>query len=454
MNQELSEIKTAIMNGGGTPYLVGGCVRDLILGQRPKDYDVEVFGMSSDSLIATLKRFGVVKSVGVSFGVIKLTTHAGGDYDFSLPRRDNKTGVGNKGFMPTFDPSMTIEDAALRRDYTINAMSIDPGGKVIDPYGGRADLEAGILRHISPAFTESEIRVLRGMQFAGRMKLTAAEETTSLCRNMIPMYKDLAKSHVWGEWYKWATKSVKPSYGLEFLWRTGWIKLYPELNALVGLAQEPDYHPEGSVWQHTKWVCDAAADIAIREGMGEEQRATLVFAALCHDMGKATTTQIIKGRITSHGHDEEGVALAMRFGQSINMPLAMTEEVKKLTRHHMAHVYGEPNARMARRLLVKLGNTTPMMLGHVMEADHSGRPPLPKIMPEPARKLIDLMLAQKDAIKPILTGFHLIERGWKPGREMGEALRKVYDAQIEGEITTLDQALAMVRNPTLKLLGL
>lgn len=436
----LPSILESIQSAGGRHYRVGGCVRDQILGHSPKDVDIEVYGLPALALDDLLAKFGRVDQVGVSFGVFKLTTNDE-DFDFSLPRRDSKAGAGHRGFQVEVDHTLSIAEASARRDYTINAISIGSDGQIIDPYNGQEDLRRRILRHTSPAFAEDPLRVLRGMQFAGRYGMTINRDTARLCRNLRPEYYTLAKERVWSEWHKWASKSAIPSKGLEFLYSSGWIYLYPELASLIGLPQEAEWHPEGSVWQHTKAVCDAAATIAQRDGLGTEDRATLLFGALCHDMGKATTTEVINGRITSHGHDRAGVPFALSFMESIGAPRRLTEEAAELTQYHMAHVSGNPSPRVARRLAANMKSATPGMLIRLIEADHSGRPPLPGGLPPSAQALGRLLDEIGAKAEPILMGRHLVGIGMEPGPQFGEILRKAFDAQIEGDITSLEQAI-------------
>ena len=436
----LDGIIKAIETEGGRCFKVGGCVRDGLLGIEPKDIDVEVFSIGIDALIDILSTFGKVDMVGASFGVLKLRIGIE-DFDFSLPRRDSKTAEGHKGFTVTTDAGMSLAEAAARRDFTINAISMASDGSIQDPYGGAADLAARILRHVSLAFAEDPLRVLRGIQFASRYNLTAAASTVAMCRSLIDKYPTLAVERVWGEWEKWATKGVMPSRGLAFLQRTGWIAHYPELAAMVGLPQEYDWHPEGSVWQHTKHVCDAAARIAKRDGLDAEDRLVFMFGALCHDMGKVTTTAIINGRITSHGHDVAGVAPTESFMRSIGAPERIVVKVAELTRYHMIHVNGEPTARTARRLVAKI-KVAPAQLFRLIEADHSGRPPLPRGLPVHAQTLQALVAEIGDTVPPMLTGQHLIDHGWQTGPFIGVVLRSVYERQLNGEIINYEGALA------------
>jgi len=240
----MNHILQAIVAAGGDPIKVGGCIRDELLGLESKDVDVEVFGLSAEALCIVLRRFGKVSIVGESFGVIKLTTEDE-DFDFSLPRRDNKTGRGHRGFQVEVDHTMTPAEAALRRDFTINAIGKRLDGQLVDPYGGKQDLLNGVLRAISEHFSEDPLRVLRGFQFASRFKLIADARTLDMCQKLICEADTLAIERIWGEWEKWALKGVLPSLGLRFLVESGWIRLYPELLNLIDVPQDPEWHPEG-----------------------------------------------------------------------------------------------------------------------------------------------------------------------------------------------------------------
>jgi tRNA nucleotidyltransferase (CCA-adding enzyme) len=309
----MKKILEAIAAAGGRPLQIGGSVRDQVLGHVAKDFDIEVYNLSADALIAVLQQFGKVDTVGKSFGVIKLRNN-GNDYDFSLPRRENKSGVGHKGFIVNCDPSMTVAEACARRDFTINAICFDPlKGEYIDPLNGEADLGLRRLHPCSDHFKEDPLRVLRGMQFAGRFRLLPSPMCIVMCEEVKEEYKTLAAERIWGEWEKWAEKSIIPSYGLKFLYITGWIDHYPELVALLDCEQEEAWHPEGTVFQHSCHVVDEMANICEREKIVGEDRVVLMFAALCHDLGKPATTEVMDGRIKSHGHCEVGVPVAEKF---------------------------------------------------------------------------------------------------------------------------------------------
>ncbi len=275
----IQPILHAIVAAGGRPQIVGGAVRDLLRGEAIKDVDIEVYGLPIDRLVELLGRFGHVDAVGRSFGVLKLRLPDGQEIDIALPRRESKVGAGHRGFMTAPDPTMTPREAAARRDFTWNALALTHTGELLDFFGGVADLEAGIIRHTTAAFAEDPLRVLRAMQLAARLDMRLAPETAELCRALLPEAAALAVERIWGEWQKWALKSVNPAAGLQVLIETGWITLYPELVALIDCPQNEAYHPEGNAWKHTLYVCNAAATIAERDRLAGEERIVLLFAA-------------------------------------------------------------------------------------------------------------------------------------------------------------------------------
>ena len=446
--RNFEKIIQAISNAGGVAYEVGGCVRDQLLNQTNKDFDIEVFHLDAPTLTKLLSRFGRVNEVGVSFGVIKL--FAGGEeIDFTLPRRESKTGRGHRGFQVEVDHTMTVSEAALRRDFTINAIYRNAHDhSLLDPHGGIDDLHNRTLRATSEHFAEDPLRVLRGMQFAARFDATATPETIAMCRTLNDEYASLAKERIWHEWHKWATKGKKPSKGLMFLNETQWLNHYPELVALQGVPQDPKWHPEGDVWIHTLHVCDAAAEVAEREKLGDEERAILILAALCHDLGKPETTSYINGRWTSPRHSEAGVPIAEAFLARIGCPLTIVEIVLPLVAEHLVHVHFDVSRRTVRRLSVRLGKASMVQLARLVEADLGGRPPLPKMMPDAMSKMLELAdQVQVTHGRPemLVQGRHLIEMGYAPARWFGEKLKACYEAQLDGAFETELEGVEFLR---------
>ncbi len=429
-------------------YLVGGCVRDAVRGAPVKDYDVEVHGPGFDELATALGRWGRVDLVGRSFGVIKLTLGDGQTFDFSLPRRDSKTAPGHRGFEVSFDPDISPEQAASRRDYTINSMMYDPRRhQLLDPFGGAADLRDGVLRHVSPAFVEDPLRVLRGMQMAGRFGLEPAGETVRLCQQIKSQYPELAVERVREEWFKWAAQSARPSLGLRFLAAAEWIDHFPEVKALMGVPQDPGWHPEGDVFTHTGHACDALAGLPAFRAKDRISRVVYMLAVLAHDFAKpGTTGQELKGgrlRIVSPGHEEAGGPLAERFLGRIDAPAGVRSRVVPLVRNHLAHLQS-PSPRAVRRLAKRLEPETIEGLCLVITADQFGRPPKPQ---ELSREVLALkaraaeLNLEKAAPQPILKGRDLLERGMKPGRAVGVITAAAFEAQLEGHFADLAGAL-------------
>ena len=432
----------------GRAYVVGGGVRDWLLGIANKDLDIEVFGVGYETLARALSRWGRTDLVGRSFGVVKLTMSDGRVYDFSIPRRDSKIAPGHRGFEIAFDPDITPEAAASRRDFTINALMFDPRrAEVLDFFGGREDLSRRVLRHTSEAFAEDPLRVLRGMQFVARFDLTTAPETLALCRRIKGSYGELAVERVREEWFKWAEKSTMPSRGLRLLAETGWVEHFPEVAALIGTPQDPEWHPEGDVFVHTGHCLDALVKLPGWLTAETESRVVYSLAVLAHDFAKPQTThEAMKDgrlRIVSPGHEEAGGPLADSFLQRINAPLAVRERVVPLVKNHLAHLQ-TLNDRAVRRLARRLEPATIAELAVVITADQFGRPPRPQMVSENVSALLENAAAlqvQSSAPRPILMGRHLIDLGLRPGQEFRIILEAAYEAQLEGGFFDLPQAL-------------
>lgn len=429
--------------------LVGGCVRDALLGRAVTDFDVEVRGLPLERLVEVLARHGATDLVGRSFGVVKLRLEDGAWVDFGVPRRDSKVSSGHRGFAVTADPALSPRDAAARRDFTINAMAWDPRRDVVlDFFGGRDDLEQRVLRHTSDAFGEDPLRVLRGVQFAARFDLTVAPETIEASRTIRDAFAELPADRVRGEWWKWATRAERPSRGLDFLAACGWLGHFPELAATVGVEQDVRWHPEGDVWTHTRHVVDALAARTEWRSADEDTRGVLMLAALTHDLGKAVTSErTVAGgevRVASPGHAEAGGPLADALLERLGMPASVIERVRPLVLQHMAHL-GEATPRAVRRLARRLAPETIEHLALVIVADASGRPPLPPGAPDGLNALLASAEAARvadAAPRPVLLGRHLIEAGWSAGPHMGRVLDEAFEAQLDGVFADLEGARA------------
>ena len=443
LSAELTKLANAIHQQGGLPILVGGSIRDYLLGQLlPKDLDLEVYRLEADELERVLSQFGKVLRVGKSFGVLKLITqHA--EYDVSLPRRESKTGKGHKGFLVNADPQMTFEEAATRRDFTINSIGFDIIQKLwLDPHQGQEDLKKGILRHVGPAFAEDPLRVLRGAQFAARLNFELAPKTLKLCQTLD--LNELSRERLLGEFKKLLLRAERPSIGLEILRQTKALRFFPELETLIDVPQDPTWHPEGCVWTHTLMVVDEAAKLRVGE---EKADLILMFGALCHDFGKPETTIWKDGHWRSPAHDVSGMKPTEKFLRRLTDEAYLIEKVTVLVREHLrpSMLYNDrekvtPGA--IRRLALRVSIQELLL---VAEADHFGRTTEDALRREfPAKQwLLDQaskLDVRDEKPKPFLKGRHLLQLGMRPGPQMGKVLAEAFALQLDGAIINLEEA--------------
>jgi tRNA nucleotidyltransferase (CCA-adding enzyme) len=448
--QRLVDVVTA---HGGQAVAVGGAVRDHLLGLPAKDVDVEVKGVALAALEAAFAGAGVgVHAVGRAFGVLKVDVVVGAVrevIDVALPRTESKSGRGHKGFVVESDPFLSFEQAAARRDFTINAIGIDLAtGAVLDPWGGVADLEAGVLRHVSPAFDEDPLRVLRAAQFAARFGLDVDDGTVARCRALAPELPTLPRERVGEELKKLLLKGVWPSVGLSFLRRAGVVAaLFPELQALIGCAQEAEWHPEGDVWTHTLLVVDEAARLA--RDLDDDERFVVVLGALCHDLGKPATTVFEDGRIRSRDHEARGEAPTRAFCDRLAVAHDVVDAVVATVKDHLKPFQlWRDRDKIQDSAVRRLALRVPLeRLVRVATADHFGRTTVEALAhdDEAGAWLLDMAhrLAVKDAApRPLLQGRDLVARGVKPGPQMGALLKESFEAQLDGRFSDVDGARA------------
>lgn len=445
------EIVDAITIIGGTPYMVGGCVRDTFLGENPKDIDIEVYGVSYESLNEVLQRFGKTDLIGVSFGIIKLTTFTGESYDFSLPRLDSKNGVGHKGFSVEINKDLSLKEASARRDFTINSMSINMAtGELVDYYGGKEDLRCGLLKPTSDAFVEDPLRLLRGLQFSARFNMDASAYLITLSRSE-ELRKDfhfLPSSRIWGEWEKWIHKGAHYSKSLKYLYCI-LPSIYPDIAALNGVSQDPEWHPEGNVLVHTGFVLDYMGRYCREHEITGDRRAILILAALCHDFGKLTHTQFEDGRIKSKGHEGASESFARKFLAQIGCPNRFIEPIIGLVINHMA-AYGLQSEKSVRKLAFRLSNYNTCIadLAILIEADKSGRPPLPQGQPESVAEMLQLSAKENCTLNkpaPLISGGLIMEQGYA-GPMIGKIQKRLYEMQLNGSFTDAHQGLSKIKS--------
>ena len=440
----VKQISQLFKKEGADIYLVGGCVRDSLLGLSPKDIDIEIYKLPPETIEAVLAKHFKIDTVGKNFGVFLLKGYS---IDVSLPRKESKTGLRHTDFKITGDPYMHPKDAALRRDFTINAISYDLVKEVLyDPYNGIDDLSNKHLRHISRAFSEDPLRVLRAMQFIARFNLSVSPDTLKLCQSLTP--NEIPKERIWEEWKKLLLKGHTISLGLQFLEDCEWLSYFPELSALTECEQDPEWHPEGNVWEHTKHCMDAFS----KNRIGDDWEDLIVgLATLCHDMGKPKTTARGKdGRIRSPQHDVEGVSIAKAFLARMTEQKKVFDEVLPLVSEHMRphNLYTNNSGDSAiRRLANKVKRIDRLI--RVFQADQLGRPPL-KVTEDPvsdwlAERSHHLEL-QASAPKPIILGRHLVSENLEPSPIFKTLLKECFEAQLDGTFDNESDGLIYLKS--------
>ena len=436
----------AVRDAGGRALIVGGWVRDRLMGRPSKDIDLEVYGLAAGRLRLILESFGPVNAVGESFTVYKTA-----GIDVALPRRESKIGRGHKGFEVHGDPELSPRDAARRRDFTINAIAWDPlTGEYVDPFDGRGDIDRRLLKAVdSSTFPDDSLRALRALQFAARFEFDLDPGTAELCRR-IPL-DDLPSERIWGEIEKLLLQARRPSIGWKLALELGVIdKLFPEIKALVECPQEPEWHPEGDVWVHTLMVIDQARTRI--DDLERPQQIAVMLGALCHDLGKPPTTAFLDGRIRSIDHEQAGVAPATAVLDRLNVHTIGGFDVRKqvlgITAHHLKPgMFGMSKTPVGDGAFRRLAQKVDLeLLARVAKSDCMGRGggfdcSAMDWFLERARQLG----VEHAPPVPLVLGRHLLALGLKPDPRIGEVLRAVYERQLDGSITTLDEGIAFAR---------
>jgi len=384
---KLLQISEDISAAGGRAFLVGGFARDSLLGfnGEHRDFDIEVYSINQEKLLEILSRHGKPNLIGKAFGVIHLARN-GVHYDFSFPRTESKTGAGHRAFDVQTNPNLTFEEAARRRDFTINAMGMElPNLELIDPYNGRRDLEDKILRHVSEAFSEDSLRVLRGVQFAARFGLRAAKETIELCRTL--SLNDLSRERIEEEFRKWLLKGVKPSFGLDFFCEVGLQNMFPEIRT-------------------SGEILDFLAER--RASLNPQEAETLMFAGLLCLPG-AKPLEFLRKWVPVNN-------LLKKVPALLNS-LSLFDK------------------RDLRRCALKAnGLKLPAMLKSAMGDDVCSE----------MQKTGTEMGIWEAAPEPFITGQMLLDRGLKPGPELGRIIKRVFEMQLRGEVKTAEEAICQL----------
>lgn len=418
-------------------YVVGGFVRDLIIGEESKDLDIEVYGLTYNEILNKLQPHFKLNVVGKSFGVMKLHDH---NVDVSIPRFERKTGDKHQDFLITCAPTITPFEASLRRDFTMNALMLRVSdGEVLDFHNGLEHLKSGVLEVTSERFSEDPLRVLRAAQFIARFDLMPSQALIDSGRSL--SYQDISKERIEEELKKLILKGKHIGKGLRFLRDVGW--LFPELQALVGCPQDPKHHPEGDAFEHTCLVMDHFSTFPVTD---KTDRWVLGLACLCHDLGKPYTTEITaEGRLTSYGHDEAGVGPSRAFLSRFTQQADVIDQVVLLVQEHMKPflLFQAKSGRTpVRRLVHKVKRVDLLTL--LTEADSNGRlvERETEFLEWFKKKLEELGL-DKSVVVPLITGkmmLHLSsEEGsvfqgkFQPGKALGDFLRSCFEDQLDGK---------------------
>ena len=415
---------------GGRAMLVGGCVRDGLLGIPSADIDCEVYGLAPDALRALAAQFGDVDDSGEKYGIFTLR---GEGIDLAVPRTERRTGPHHGDFEVLPDPTLSFEKAASRRDFTVNAILRDAlTGEIVDPFGGQADLKNHILRAVPGAgFEEDPLRVLRGAQFAARYDLMVDEATMEKMRRMPT--DALSPARVMSETKKALMQSAHPEVYFDILRRAGALEVwFKELAALIGVRQNPKYHPEGDAYVHTMLVLREAAEM--REAA--QKPLNLMLAALVHDLGKAaTTTQDQNGNSHSCEHEIAGVpllsAMLSRIGAGKDM-LAYCENMCRL--HMRAHVCYYVQVEAGRTNLLFDESVCPHDLALLAACDTMGKGSAGGDAPKEEAFLMGRVKIYQETIAGGMpSGGMLLAGGMKPGPELAKALGEARRRALLGE---------------------
>ena len=464
------EIIKAIKEAGGRAFLVGGCVRDMVLGKYAKDFDIEVYKLQPSEVEEIVKQFGKVSEVGKSFGVLKLSFGKDVEIDVSLPRTDSKIGAGHKGFDVNTDPDMRLDEAASRRDFTINSIAFDPlTNELFDPFDGLKDLNKKILRVTnSETFGDDSLRVLRALQFIARFELKTEQESKKIIQSMIPELKELPKERIFEEWKKLLLKSEKPSLGLAAGIKLGVFKeLHPEFLLLPKTPQDSESHPEGYVWSHTLKCVDEAAKIIRREKLEEKTALVIMFSTLCHDLGKHFTKQVRNGLYVYTEHYKAIQEPTQKFLNKIGVDKNIKVKVLKLVTNQLTplNLYlseakqGEKvTDGVIRRLANRLYPATVYELVLLADADYWGTIihsnqiiseewQFPGMSPAGDWLLKRAQTIKVDKCKPkdLIKGKDLIDLGLKPGVKFGVIIYLANQLRDEKNFTK-NQVIQCLRN--------
>jgi poly(A) polymerase len=425
-----ASIVARLRSAGFQAYFVGGCVRDLLLGRDPEDFDVATSAPPDKVLTLFEKAFGV----GAHFGVVLV---ASGDTTTEVAtfRSDGAYSDGRRPDEVRFSTSW--EDDVKRRDFTINGMMLDPvTDDLLDLVGGREDLEGGLIRAIGDPverFTEDKLRMLRAVRFAARFDFRLEPSTAGAIARLASEISQVSRERVRDELTRMLTEG-RAQHAFELLDSTGLLaQVLPEVVRMQGVAQPPQYHPEGDVWVHT---------LLLLEGLPAGCPATLAWGALLHDVGKPATFRVAPDRIRFDGHVEVGVRIAEQICRRLRFANYETQQILALIANHMRFGDVRKMKESTLKRFFRLENFPEHLALHRLDclASHGSLE-----LHDFARRHYETL--PEEAVRPtlLLTGKDLIESGYRPGPQFSEMLAFAEDAQLDGTVQTTEQAMALIQ---------
>jgi putative nucleotidyltransferase with HDIG domain len=415
-----------LRRAGFETYLAGGCVRDMLLGRTPADYDIAT-AARPEQVQALFER---TVPVGAAFGVVRVMADDG-PYEVATFRTE---GPYLDGRRPSSVRYATAREDVARRDFTVNGLLYDPDtAEVLDFVGGRADVAARRIRTIGDPdarFEEDRLRMLRAVRFAAQLGFALAPELPAAIRRLAPRVRTVSPERIRDELVRMVT-GPDPGRALALLHETGLLaEVLPEVEAEVGVAQPPEFHPEGDVFRHTCLVLSRL----------RAPSATLAMAALLHDVGKPPTFAEAPDRIRFSGHDDAGAAIARRVMERLRFSRRETDRVARLVARHMVFKdLGQMRRATLRRLVGDEAFPELLELHRAdVEASHGDLSAYAA-----ARAFVERLAGEPAVPPPLITGADVLAMGLRPGPEVGRVLRSVETARLEGEVRTREEALAL-----------
>jgi putative nucleotidyltransferase with HDIG domain len=415
---------------GYQAYFVGGCVRDVLLGREPKDFDIATSAPPDKVLTLFEKTF----AVGAHFGVVLVCS---GEVvtEVATFRNDGAYSDGRRPDEVRF--STSSEEDVKRRDFTINGMMLDPAdGSVLDWVGGRHDLHAGLIRAIGDPgerFTEDKLRMLRAVRFAARFAFALEPATARAIERLAPAVSQVSRERVRDELTRMLTEG-QARRAFELLDLTGLLgQVLPELVRMKGVAQPPQYHPEGDVWVHT---------LLLLEGLPAGCPMTLAWGALLHDVGKPATFRIAPDRIRFDGHVEAGIRIAEDICHRLRFPNYETDQILALVANHMRFADVRKMKESTLKRFFRLEGFDQHLALHRLDclASHGSLE-----LYDFARQRFETLPEEQVRPTLLVSGKDLIEAGYRPGPQFSQMLALAEDAQLEGAAHTREQAMAIIQ---------